>query len=262
VPNYIAKPPTPRIDRGHPLSRGLLRAYLVAEPGGKLIDSASGYHATSSSGELGRPTGPYGRDVSFPGASQYASAPGDGLPVGAAPRTLAAIYAGTNGDRTFASWGAIGFHTGFLLSTASPGNTGQAVASFWNDDLLGVTPIDDGEPHLVLATYDGATLRLYADGTLDASSSVAGNTTGGTVLWLGGAFNAGRYLGSDNLSGVWVWDRALSASEVLSMTADPFAMARPDDATIAILAGASPGAAPASRFRRNLYPRAGSRGVA
>lgn len=50
---------------------------------------------------------------------------------------------------------------------------------------VGSTSINDGNPHHVAATYDGATIKVYVDGTLDGSTSTSQALSTGANLFAG-----------------------------------------------------------------------------
>lgn len=67
----------------------------------------------------------------------------------------------------------------------------------------------------VAATYDGAAMRIYVNGVLDASVARTGSFTANTPFFLGYSFNNTRIL-NGNLENVRVWNRSLSATEIQS----------------------------------------------
>jgi hypothetical protein len=256
---YHAKPPSVLVRRGHTLAGGLVRLYAMTEKGGSILrDFARGAHATSANG-IGFGSGPWGPSTSWNGTNQTATASDAGLPVGAAPRTLAAWFHGVTGsdDVSFFTWGVNGFHTAFTIYAQASGPIFAGV-DLWFDGIFGTIPLDSG-PHCIVATYDGTTLRLFTDGRADGSSALAANTTQGGTAWVGSQFGTTRLL-SRSLDAVAVWNRALSRSEIAGIGPDPCAVLRPRRLVVPVLAAAA--SPPAARFRRTLGPRVGSRGVA
>lgn len=65
--------------------------------------------------------------------------------------------------------------TGFVYWTLSTNGAYQAP-----NDLNGTSNVADGKWHLIVATYDGATSRVYVDGKLENSVSVSGALFAGT----------------------------------------------------------------------------------
>lgn len=66
----------------------------------------------------------------------------------------------------------------------------------------------------VAATYDGAAMKLYVNGSLDASTPVTGNFTANGILYLGRNYDNSRTL-NGSLDEFRVWKRALTAQEIL-----------------------------------------------
>ena len=118
----------------------------------------------------------------------------------------------------------------------------------------------------VAATWDGSALRVYLNGQLQATTtSVTSVVTPSGSLTLGAAAATQYFAGAIN--DYRSWNVALSGGAVLqlynlSRVSYPGVLARDDRATWAALY--APGTAPPATtlFRRTLYRRTGSRGVA
>ena len=90
-------------------------------------------------------------------------------------------------------------------------NTGGAIAG-----VVASTTVNDGKWHLVTATWDGATIRMYVDGKASGSpASFSGTLNSGSPLLFA---EASGITGGSNFNGtiddVRIYDRALSASDV------------------------------------------------
>lgn len=84
--------------------------------------------------------------------------------------------------------------------------------------LSGQTSIADGNWHHLVGTYDGNDMRLYVDGQLDASSIVGAETINvGTSLKIGRNFSSANNALDGDLSRLEIWNRGLSAVEVLDL---------------------------------------------
>ncbi len=87
------------------------------------------------------------------------------------------------------------------------------------EDLIGSSPLSDTRWAFVAGTYDGALLRLYADGSLVAERDASGspNQTN-EPLFIGWKLNGGE---ADYLEGyldeVWIYERALSAQDIVRL---------------------------------------------
>lgn len=64
------------------------------------------------------------------------------------------------------------------------------------------------------ATYDGASMKIYINGNLDASSVVTGSFTANGILYLGRNYDNSRTL-NGSLDEFRVWKKALTAQEIL-----------------------------------------------
>ncbi|NIF05590.1 T9SS type A sorting domain-containing protein [Chryseobacterium sp. Tr-659] len=66
----------------------------------------------------------------------------------------------------------------------------------------------------VAATYDGAAMKLYVNGSLDASTPATGNFTANGILYLARNYDNSRAL-NGSMDEFRVWKRALTAQEIL-----------------------------------------------
>lgn len=71
----------------------------------------------------------------------------------------------------------------------------------------------------VAATYDGASMKLYINGVLDASNTRTGNFTANGIMYLGRNYENARAL-NGSLDEFRVWKRALSAQEIVNNNCD------------------------------------------
>ena len=70
------------------------------------------------------------------------------------------------------------------------------------------------------ATYDGATMKIYVNGTLSASQAATGNIVGNAAFTLGRNYAASRSL-DGRLDEVRVWTRARTATEIAATACSP-----------------------------------------
>ncbi len=88
-------------------------------------------------------------------------------------------------------------------------------------DLFGTRNINDGQWHLVVATYDGSTIALYVDGTLDASEAATGQIAQDSFpMYIGGDAQppiGHTYLFNGQIDEVSLYNRALSAGEIAAI---------------------------------------------
>lgn len=122
-------------------------------------------------------TGP-GRALQLDGVDDFARAPVAPLPVGSAPRTIECWFKRNNvpyNDDGLFTYGSLvnGQSFGVLFSTLAPG---RLRFQGFNADFNGTLTVPMGVWNHMAVTYDGATVRMYLNGALDASSGLALNT--------------------------------------------------------------------------------------
>ncbi len=110
-----------------------------------------------------------------------------------------------------------------LVSLHQDGHIGFLLYPTTSDQVVSSTALTLGTWHHVAATYDGATAKIYIDGTLDASAPAAGDV-GDSTGSLTFAHNAVREAGQEPngflagaLDEVRWYNRALSAAEVTAL---------------------------------------------
>jgi Tol biopolymer transport system component len=143
-----------------------------------------------------------------------------GLPLGNAPRTME-LWFNTNQNLQSQTESALIQYGssvssqmfGLITSANAPGRLyffGHA------NDLAGSTVIQPGRWYHAAVTYDGVTLKLFMDGTLEASKTTSLNTVlDGNGLTIGFRSGSSRWAGQ--LDEPTIYNRALSDSEVLAI---------------------------------------------
>jgi hypothetical protein len=199
-----------------------LKAYYRLE--GDLTDSSSSGYDLTNGGSTDQASGKYGRGRSFVSASsQYASVSAANLRIAGSQSFAAWVYPTANSTIQ----GRIA-----AVSDSTPTNyacitTGVGAANVFSIQVSGLTPSQVTSTTVfslntwyhVVGVYDssGATLRIYVNGTCEASSSVTGSHTAGT-----GGFAIGRlgdYTATTTyfdgiLDDVAVFNTALSADQI------------------------------------------------
>jgi len=81
-----------------------------------------------------------------------------------------------------------------------------------------VTSINDGNPHHCVATYDGGTIRLYIDGTLDKTTTAAGGifVTNVVDLRIGARLTTPLNVWNGILDEAAIYNRVLSVDRILA----------------------------------------------
>ena len=118
-----------------------------------------------------------------------------------------AADAGTNGYRL----GASGTEIIWLIGDAS---SYTAVTSSGFSHAVG------SWRHIV-ATYDGANLKIYTDGALNVTGAATRTITHASSLYIGGRGSTGGNLYAGKISNVQIWDTALTLAQVIELYTQP-----------------------------------------
>lgn len=86
----------------------------------------------------------------------------------------------------------------------------------YNDGIVKTGYSSTDEWILTTGTYDGATLKLYKNAAEVASGSETEIITGTSNIWIGRTSGANNYYWNGKLGPCMIWNRALSAAEVLT----------------------------------------------
>ena len=230
----IAKPPFPRLQKGHPLAKGLAGAWLFADGSVQSATDSSGYgsHGVGGSSTNQWLSGPFGfayrtGGLNFaPGKMPHFKAAG---PISASTyiREHAPTYLGSILEK-----GYDGTLEPFVLRSSN------LFFSFETYNGAGPSPkvVEAGAGHSmevwyhVVGVFDGAQWLLYINGVLNNTTvTTVGPTDNGEQLGIFASSITGsltRGIDAD-VDHVMLWQRALSAKDVADLYADPYAMFRP-----------------------------------
>ena len=86
----------------------------------------------------------------------------------------------------------------------------------YGTDALDLAYSSTGEWVLATGTYDGINLKLYINGTLEATEADDEIITGTSNIWMGRASGADNYYFNGKVGPCMIWNRPLSAAEVLT----------------------------------------------
>ena len=244
------KPPAGALlNWAHPLAQGLLRFWAFNEGGGLPRDLVQGRPLTFTGSPVWAisPTRERAQGVNIPASGTYLVGDDDFRTQSTAAvtvlwsgfwtdRTLAgsACYV-SDGQATSTGYNWIITDSGadtdayFFLKTAGVGTSAQktvpiASAGTGSHDLVG--------------RYDGATLSMWVNGVSGTTTAKTGTVDSTDFDVIVGQWNSTAI--TQVVSRVAIWNRALSASEIMSLTTNPWAMLRP---TIRILGFATPAVA-------------------
>lgn len=149
--------------------------------------------------------------ITFNGSTSYMTYGLTSFPIGATDRT---IYVVLNYDDITATY-QIPFSYGTTSGSRANGfafsNTGNLHYFGWGNDIVQTSFVNPNEAHIYGATYDGATARLFSEGTELTSGAKTWNTANNTA-YLGRQLNGGEYY-NGNISEVIVFSQELSQSD-------------------------------------------------
>ncbi len=215
-------------------------------PGNGDFSDLAGANPATGEGGVGFAAGRSGLAFDLDGvAARVRAATPTGLPTGNAARTLA-LWFRTPRDPS-AAVGAALMHYGSMgdaeafglgLSASAPGRLAFISP---NQELPGLTLLQSNVWYHAAVTYDGATARLYLNGQLEATNTVALNTvTNSDGLMLGHRPNGVPWAGQ--LDEAVVFQRVLASAELADLhSAGDSGMCQPADVTITLSAASQPG---------------------
>ena len=218
-------PPAPSIP-----TSGLIGAWNLNETSGASIADSSGNSVTGTwvdgaNNDVTEETtaGKSGNALTFDGSSTFITMGDvnayDGLSTITLSAWIKTTY--TAEQEIFDKSTCTGFGGGtFELSMESPGKGGVYLTHGGASDYVLTTgSIADGSWHMLTATYDGSTIKIYVDGTLDSLTSVSAFTldSNSDTVSIGGYCNGGSFPFNGNIDDVLIYNRALSASEISTM---------------------------------------------
>lgn len=165
--------------------------------------------------------GVVGKAFELDGIDDFVQArPTSGLPVGAAPRTVefwfrTPLNLSVNTESALFQYGTPSVSQMFGLITS--GNASGRLYFYGHaDDLAGTTVLEPDTWYHTAVTYDGATVRLYLNGSLDASGAKTLNTVLDTNgITIGSRPGSSKWKGQ--IDEPTLYNRALSAAEVAAI---------------------------------------------
>lgn len=237
----LVKPPSPKVNPDHPLSRGLVGAWTFSEGSGNKVRDVSGNNNDGTVQNSAAPVwigSPYGWAYTLKTTGNYFFSNA----IKVTQFTLSCVLQSPTGQwnnncfDSFLNQRSSGNTAteAYLFGPESPGNDlslSLRVGNASANAKLTVTPtVDITQWHHYVATYDGVTGKIYVDGNLIGSSAL--NITiafAGTPNSLAIGDDSGAGLGralSANIAQASVHNRAMSANEVAMFSYDTFQMMR------------------------------------
>lgn len=238
-----AKPPLGvPLNRNHKLAKGLVGGWVMNEGGGGTLYDLSGYANNGTLADMASPPTAssgwnleqYGNALAFDGTNDYVALPNVGLwDFGTGSFSILGWFrTGASGYRNIIRYddgvnnGLWGIRTdgggkiNFIIADSARQTSQITSDDAWNDNLL----------HLAVAVRDAGDgeLRLYLDGISAATPTSDGgrNVVGALVAWpaIGRLGARVQEHWSGFISDVRLYDRALSAQEVMEIYVDPYCM--------------------------------------
>ena len=219
------------LDYGNPFTKGLVGLWLMNEGSGNTIQDLSGNGNTGTfAGNTSWIAGPHGTCLTLDGANDWVQLPA-GLPAfGTGDFTIIAKVKcpQDNAFRAFLSRGdAIGDGEALFYKDNTDrlrfyGDSGSVSATFdaagdsWPDDVW----------TLVGVTRSGSLLTIYQNGVAGGIDATAGADLNDAASWRIGASNSGSYDYVGEMEYIYIYNRALSASEIAQLYREPFCMVR------------------------------------
>jgi hypothetical protein len=266
MPIFASKPwPGVRVDPGHPVGKDVVLALALNERAGATAYNLAGADSCAMTGSPSWTSGAGGSALSLNGSTQYGLVAAAAQYRPAAGFTLLMRLLMTNTSQSSPAYMRIDDGTnrvGFIdLSVVGGIRIGA-----WNSGGTAITAVSatgvmtSNNWYHLAGTFDPRTMGVaaYVNGSLVASATGSGTAYAGSSpapvgIGVNPALLGGAKLQAQVDYAVMV-GRPLTAGEVAAFAGNPWAIYRPTP-----LAAAS---AAAALFRRTLYPRAGSRGVA
>jgi hypothetical protein len=198
---------------------GLISYWRFEEGSGSAAADSIDGNAGTLNGPVWTP-GRVGGGLGFDGTNDYVGvAAPEGIPVGNEPRTLTAWIKSRGGNgihQGIVAYGAFAENQAFFLELRS--SSQRLYLTSHTTDISGNAIVSYDQWHFVAVTYDGAEVRLYLDGNLDASGLANYATAPSAIL-------IGSTPGNDGNHGAFnglidepaVYDRALTPQEIAAI---------------------------------------------
>ena len=200
---------------------GLVASYGFDETSGSTVTdaSASGNTGTLGSGVTRSTAGRFGGALSFNGSSTVNIPDAPSLRL----TTTMTLEAWVNPSSVTSEWRDVVYKADdnyYLMATSANGGLPAGGASFGNTsattEAFGTSTLTANTWSHLAVTYDGATIRLYVNGTQVSTRAKTGSfTASSNPLQIGGNLVYGQFF-TGLIDEVRVYNRALSATEIQS----------------------------------------------
>jgi len=229
-----------RLNKSHPISRGLVGCWLFNEGSGYKVSDLSGNgHTGTLQANTHSTPGKFGSGLSFDGTGDYADCgTGNSLNMGSGDLSILAWFKTSDMTRTvIAGKGGI-FTNGKRYFLGGDDDVNNKIYIVIDDDsgsskrTESTFTYNDGNWHQAVGVRDGNNLRLYIDGVEDANSPVDitgyGNIDSTRPCTISSMYNentsAQDWFFSGIIDHIMIWNRSLSSSEIALLYREPFCM--------------------------------------
>lgn len=199
------------------LTDGLISAYKLDETSGDVIDSHGTNDGTNNGATRGA-TGKDGNAFDFDGYDDY-------VDLGKSPNELFSSggfsISGWLKPDSFDDWQAFYNIGGTYFFYCLIGNNGDIVYKINSNAGSASSVVSLDTWHHISVTWDGSDLRLYVDGDLkdtQSDSEVLPNMN----LFIGARNTGGDRNFNGKIDEVYIWDRALTSSEISDLASGSF----------------------------------------
>jgi chitodextrinase len=220
----------------------LVAAYGFEEGSGSTVADASGNGNTGTiSGATWTTAGRFGNALNFNGTSSRVTIPDAGSLHLTGGMTLEAWV---NPNDVPSRWRDVvykGNDNYYLMASTSTASRPAGGGTFGgsNANVFGATPVSTGAWTHIAVTYDGTTLRFYANGTQVGSTTKSGAVTTSTnPLSIGSDSIYGQYF-NGTIDEVRVYDAALTATQIQADMVQPVALPTPPSNLTATVASST-----------------------
>lgn len=232
------------LNAGHPLASGLVGCWLMNEGSGNKIFDLSGNKNTGSFvNHTTWAPGKFGSCLSFDGTDDYVETNKTASQLGingAKPKTVSAWacvddFTGSQAHTVF-GFGTNATGQDFALMTTNGDNNWYM--NFWNippDIPFSVPNSKKVWTHFAI-TYDGTTIRIYANGSFVISEVWTLNTGNTRTVKIGAWLGYVNSYFKGYIDNVCIYNRALTATEVNQLYREPFAMFNKESIVLAAIA--------------------------
>lgn len=231
-----------QINYGHPLADGLVGCWLMNEGSGCLIATSTNYilNSTSINGSVNCVVGKHGVAIDFNNTGSFSLPTAPSQCLGTNPRTIVFSFNATAFDTDLANpiymLGNGGAGVGSFLAIYAEDN-GISLGVYGHRVIWNKSGLSTGTYYQFAVTFPGNTtsdnFTGYIDGVYYAAATEAGsaqtvNTIGTHII--GGEAPPTYFNGI--LEYVYLYDRALTASEILQLYHNPFCIFEQDNIAV------------------------------